>query len=67
GRYVEALAREVPDGVDVRGILVAPSVTDRARELLAEKGLAHVPVEPPGGDASATAGEPSPAAEGDDR
>jgi RecB family endonuclease NucS len=48
GRYVEALEREVPDGVEVRGILVAPSVTDRARELLAEKGLSHVPIEPPG-------------------
>ena len=47
GRYVEALSRELPDGVEVRGILVAPSVTDRARELLAEKGLAHVAVEPP--------------------
>ncbi len=66
GRYVEALSRELPDGVDVRGILVAPSVTDRARELLDENGLAHVAVEPPGADAT-TDGGPSPAAEGDER
>ena len=48
GRYVDALEREVPDGVEVRGVLVAPSVTDRARELLAEKGLEFVSLEPPG-------------------
>jgi len=47
GRYVEALEREVPDGTEVRGVLVAPSVTDRARELLAEKGLSFVSLAPP--------------------
>jgi RecB family endonuclease NucS len=48
GRYVEALGDE--DGVDpdeVRGILVSPSITDRARELLAEQGFEHAAVEPP--------------------
>ncbi|AEN04792.1 UPF0286 protein [halophilic archaeon DL31] len=46
-RYVEALEREVPDGVEVRGVLVAPSVTDRARALLGERGLSFVSLEPP--------------------
>jgi RecB family endonuclease NucS len=46
-RYVDALRRDIHDGATVRGILVAPSVTDRARRLLAERGLAFVPVEPP--------------------
>jgi RecB family endonuclease NucS len=46
-RYVDALARELPDGVEVRGVLVAPSVTDRARELLSERGLEYVSLEPP--------------------
>jgi len=46
-RYVDALRRDSHDGAAVRGILVAPSVTDRARRLLTERGLAFVPVEPP--------------------
>ncbi|MFC7075477.1 endonuclease NucS [Haloarcula halophila] len=46
-RYVEALARELHAETEVRGILVAPSVTDRARQLLAEKGLEFVSLEPP--------------------
>ena len=46
-RYVDALEREIPDGVEVRGVLVAPSVTDRARELLGERGLEHVSLDPP--------------------
>ncbi|WP_435196037.1 endonuclease NucS [Natronomonas sp. EA1] len=45
-RYVEALERDLPEGTELRGILVAPSVTDRARELLAEKGLEFVALEP---------------------
>jgi len=45
-RYVEALRRDSHEATRIRGILVAPSVTDRARELLAEKGLEFVPVEP---------------------
>ena len=44
-RYVEAVDEEFPDE-GVRGVLVAPSVTDRARELLAERGLSFVAVEP---------------------
>lgn len=46
-RYVEAVADEVAEGVPVRGALVAPSVTDRARELLVERDLTFVAVEPP--------------------
>lgn len=53
-RYVNALGEELPDGVTVRGILVAPSVTDRARELLAENGLEFVSLDPVGAD---TAGD----------
>jgi RecB family endonuclease NucS len=48
GRYVDALERELHAETDVRGILVAPSVTDRARRLLAERGLEFVAVEPTG-------------------
>lgn len=51
GRYVEALGSEPDvDPDDVRGILVAPSVTDRARELLDERGFEHAAVEPPSDD-----------------
>jgi len=46
-RYVDALRRDLHDGTTVRGILVAPSVTDRARRLLAERGLEFLPLEPP--------------------
>jgi RecB family endonuclease NucS len=45
-RYVDALERDLHAGAEVRGILVAPSVTDRARKLLAERGLEFVSVEP---------------------
>jgi RecB family endonuclease NucS len=45
-RYVDALDRELHADAEVRGVLVAPSVTDRARELLAERGLGFVSVEP---------------------
>jgi hypothetical protein len=45
-RYVDALDRELHAGRSVRGILVAPSVTDRARRLLAERGLEFVALEP---------------------
>ncbi|WP_313691444.1 endonuclease NucS [Halorarum halobium] len=44
-RYVSAIEREEPDGTPVEGVLVAPSVTDRAAELLAEEGLDFVAVE----------------------
>ena len=45
-RYVEAVDEEFPDE-GVRGLLVAPSVTDRAAALLDELDLEFVPVEPP--------------------
>jgi len=45
-RYVDALDRELHADAEVRGVLVAPSVTDRARELLAERGLEFVSVDP---------------------
>lgn len=45
-RYVDALDRELHADAEVRGVLVAPSVTDRARELLAERGLEFVAAEP---------------------
>ena len=47
-RYVDALDEEFP-GEDVRGILVAPSVTDRAAALLEERGLEFVALNPVGG------------------
>jgi RecB family endonuclease NucS len=47
-RYVEALDRDLHDDQAIRGILVAPSVTDRARELLAERGLDFVSLSPTG-------------------
>ncbi|RXK47047.1 DUF91 domain-containing protein [Halorientalis pallida] len=46
GRYVDALERDLHADADVRGILVAPSVTDRARQLLAEQGMEFVALEP---------------------
>lgn len=46
-RYVEALKRDLHADAEVRGILVSPSVTDRARELLAKKGLEYVALTPP--------------------
>ncbi|MFB6220146.1 MAG: endonuclease NucS [Halolamina sp.] len=49
-RYVDALEREVPDGVTVRGILVAPSLTDRGLEFLSERGLSFVSLAPPEDD-----------------
>ncbi len=48
-RYVTALERELHTEADIRGILVAPSVTDRARRLLANNGLEFVAVEPTAG------------------
>jgi len=46
-RYVDALARDLHAEREVRGVLVAPSVTDRARRLLAERGLEFVSLKPP--------------------
>lgn len=45
-RYVDALDRDLHADRTVRGVLVAPSVTDRARDLLARKGLEFVSLEP---------------------
>ena len=46
-RYVDALRRDQHADAEIRGVLVAPSVTDRARGLLAEEGLEFVSLEPP--------------------
>lgn len=43
-RYVDALERA--DGEAVRGVLVAPSITDGARTVLDEEGLEFVDLEP---------------------
>ncbi|WP_226007134.1 endonuclease NucS [Natrinema salinisoli] len=46
-RYVDALERDLHADAAVRGVLVAPSVTDRANGLLTEHGLEFVSLEPP--------------------
>ena len=53
-RYVNALRRELPVERSVRGILVAPSVTDRAERLLAEQGLEFTALEPSSPDSQPT-------------
>jgi len=45
-RYVDALGRELHADATVRGILVAPSVTDRAARLLDRRGLEFVSLSP---------------------
>jgi RecB family endonuclease NucS len=45
-RYVQALTRDLHAEKTVRGILVAPSVTDRAQHLLERHGLEFVPLQP---------------------
>lgn len=45
-RYVDALQRDLHANAEVRGILVAPSVTDRAEQLLAAEGLEFVALAP---------------------
>ncbi|MXR52259.1 DUF91 domain-containing protein [Halovenus sp. WSH3] len=45
-RYVEALESDLHAGRTVRGILVAPSVTDRAHNLLERRGLEFVSLSP---------------------
>ncbi|SFS49526.1 endonuclease NucS [Halostagnicola kamekurae] len=47
-RYVDALERDLHADASIRGILVAPSVTDRARGLLGEHDLEFVSLEPVG-------------------
>lgn len=49
-RYVDALERDLHADATVRGILVAPSVTERARRMLADRGLEFSAVEPPSED-----------------
>lgn len=46
GRYVEAVERDLHADATVRGVLVAPGVTGRGREVLAEQGLEFVPMRP---------------------
>jgi endonuclease len=48
-RYVDALSRDLHADAEVRGILVAPSVTDRAGRLLAHHGLEFVALDPTDG------------------
>jgi RecB family endonuclease NucS len=45
-RYVAAIDQSSHAKTEPRGVLVAPSVTDRARQLLATKGLEFVSIEP---------------------
>ncbi|WEL21540.1 Endonuclease NucS [Halorhabdus sp. BNX81] len=45
-RYVGALARDLHADREIRGVLVAPSATDRAQELLAENDLEFVALDP---------------------
>lgn len=45
-RYVDALRRDLHDDAEIRGILVSPSVTDRATELLERNGLEFVSLAP---------------------
>ncbi|WP_049926868.1 endonuclease NucS [Halopiger goleimassiliensis] len=45
-RYVDAVERDLHADATVRGLLVAPSVTDRAERLLARHGLEFVSLEP---------------------
>ncbi len=61
-RYVDALRRESDGDADdaseaVRGVLVAPSVTERAAELLDRAGFDHVAVDPPEGGTRDAGGE----------
>ncbi|MCD2201917.1 endonuclease NucS [Halobacterium sp. KA-6] len=44
-RYVNALRRDLHADADVRGVLVAPEITEKTRRLLAENGLSFSPVE----------------------
>jgi len=54
-RYVDALEREFGSGREIRGVLVAPSVTDRAESLLDEEGLEFVALDPTTGEPPADA------------
>jgi hypothetical protein len=54
--YVDAVGREGGEG-EVRGVLVAPSVTDRAAALLDEKGFGFVALAPDGQMEAEASGE----------
>ncbi|WP_410765682.1 endonuclease NucS [Haloferax sp. DFSO60] len=56
-RYVDALKREFGDDEPVRGILVAPSVTDRAAAMLEREGLEFVALDPETGKPPVETGE----------
>jgi len=45
-RYVDALRRDLHADRGVRGVLVAPSATERTRDLLSEQGLEFVSLAP---------------------
>lgn len=47
-RYVEAVTRDLHADAEVRGVLVAPSVTERAKVLLNEQGFEFVSLRPRG-------------------
>ncbi|MFP8958761.1 endonuclease NucS [Natrialbaceae archaeon A-CW3] len=49
-RYIDALSRDLHADAEIRGVLVAPSVTDRAERLLAEHDLEFVALEPTADD-----------------
>jgi len=46
-RYVAAVDSDLPAGTTPRGILIAPSVTDRAERLLDSEGLESISLAPP--------------------
>lgn len=48
-RYVEALARDLHADATVRGVLVAPSITDRARDMATRRDLGLVSLRPAAG------------------
>lgn len=47
-RYVSALRRDLHADTEVRGVLVAPSATDRTQRLLSERGFAFRTLSPDG-------------------
>jgi RecB family endonuclease NucS len=53
-RYVDALERDLPVGRSVRGVLVSPSMTDRAKQLLTTEELEFVSLAPADAPASSS-------------
>ncbi|ELZ94792.1 hypothetical protein C440_06947 [Haloferax mucosum ATCC BAA-1512] len=49
-RYVDALRREFGDDEPIRGVLVAPSITDRTADLLDREGLEFIALDPETGE-----------------